>query len=150
MPTICAFFGHRFIPNNLEPRLRELVRQAIEDYGITEFWNGGYGGFDRLAEQVVYSMKTEYPQIKNRLVYAYPPQYKLRPTFDCDLYPTHLDTYPDKWHIPRRNQWMAEQCDLMITYVEHANSKIYEPLEHMIGKKPILNLGMYQPKNPDK
>jgi len=93
-------------------------------------------------------MKAEYPQIKNRLVYAYPPQYKLRPTFDCDLYPKHLDAYPDKWHIPCRNKWMAEQCDLMITYVEHADSKIYEPLDHMTGKKPILNLGGYQPKNP--
>jgi len=82
MPTICAFFGHREIPEDLEPRLRALVRQAIEDYGVTEFWNGGYGGFDRLAERVVASMKTEYPQIKSRLVYAYPPQYPKRPTFD--------------------------------------------------------------------
>lgn len=146
MPTICAFFGHREIPEDLEPRLRELVRQAIEDYGVTEFWNGGYGGFDKLAEQVVSSIKAEYPHIRNRLVYAYKPQYALRPTFDCDLYPKHLDSYLDKWRISRRNKWMAEQCDLMITYVEHANSRIYEPLDHMTGKKPILNLGVYQPK----
>ena len=149
MAIICAFFGHRNIPDDLEPRLRETIRQAIEDYGITEFWNGGYGGFDRLAERVVASLKAEYPQIKNRLIYAYPAQYPPRPTFDCSLYPKHLNDYPDKWHIPRRNKWIAEQSDLMITYVEHANSKIYEPLDHMTGKKPILNLGAYQPKNPN-
>jgi len=150
MPTICAFFGHRVIPEDLEPRLRELVRQAIEDYGVTEFWNGGYGGFDRLAEQVVSSMKAEYPHIKNRLIYAYTPQYTLRPTFDCALYPKHLDDFADRRHIPQRNVWMAKQCDLMITYVNHANSRIYEPLDYMIGKKPILNLGVYQPQNPAK
>jgi len=33
----------------------------------------------------------------------------------------------------------------MITYVEHSESKIYEPLDQMAGKKPILNLGVYQP-----
>ena len=148
MPIICAFFGHRNIPDDLEPRLRETIIQAIEAYGITEFWNGGYGGFDRLAERVVASLKADYPHIKHRLVYAYKPQYALRPTFDCDLYPNYLDVYPDKWHIPRRNNWMAEQCDLMITYVEHANSRIYEPLDHMTGKKPILNLGTYQPTSP--
>ncbi|MBR5288381.1 MAG: hypothetical protein IKU34_07295 [Clostridia bacterium] len=148
MSIICAFFGHRTIPDDLEPRLRETIRQAIEDYGITEFWNGGYGGFDRLAEHVVASLKPEYPHIKNRLVCAYKPQYAPRPTFDSCFYPDHLDNYPDRWHIPCRNKWMAEQCDLMITYVEHADSKIYEPLDHITGKKPILNLGAYQPKNP--
>ena len=61
MAIICAFFGHRNIPDDLEPRLRETIRQAIEDYGITEFWNGGYGGFDRLAERVVASLKPESP-----------------------------------------------------------------------------------------
>ena len=149
MAIICAFFGHRNIPDDLEPRLRETIRQAIEDYGITEFWNGGYGGFDRLAERVVASLKPEYPHIKNRLVYAYKPQYALRPTFDCDLYPDYLDDLADIRHIPQRNLWMAKQCDLMITYVEHANSRIHEPVDYMTGKKPVLNLGSYQPKNPN-
>ena len=148
MPIICAFFGHRNIPDDLEPRLRETIIQAIKDYGITEFWNGGYGGFDRLAEHVVASLKAEYPHIKHRLVYAYKPQYALRPTFDCDLYPQHLSDFADRRHIPQRNVWMAKQCDLMITYVNHADSRIYEPLDYMHGKKPILNLGVYQPKNP--
>ena len=43
MAKICAFFGHRNIPDNLEPRLLELVERVIVDHHITEFWNGGYG-----------------------------------------------------------------------------------------------------------
>lgn len=150
MATICAFFGHREIPDDLEPRLKACIKQAIEDYGITEFWNGGYGGFDRLAENTVASLKAEYPHIIHRLVYAYPPQSPIRPTFDNGFYPEHLQAFDAKRHIPQRNVWMAKQCDLMITYVNHADSLIYHPLDYMIGKKPVLNLGVYQPQRQNK
>ena len=150
MSKICAFFGHRNIPENLEPRLRELVERAITQYGITEFWNGGYGGFDDLAAEVVISLKAKYPHIRHNRVYAYRPTSSyVRQGFDANLYPDLLDQFPDTWHIPRRNMWMAAQCDIAITYIEHANSRIHEPFDFIDGKKPILNLGVYQPTNPE-
>lgn len=150
MSKICAFFGHRNIPENLEPRLRELVERAITQYGITEFWNGGYGGFDDLAAEVVISLKSKYPQIRHKRVYAYRPTSSyVHQGFDANLYPDLLDQFPDTWHIPRRNMWMAAQCDIAITYIEHANSRIHEPFDFIARKKPILNLGVYQPANPE-
>ena len=150
MAKICAFFGHRNIPNNLRPRLQELVEQAITVYGITEFWDGWYGGFDELAADVVISLKAKYPHIRLKQVYAYRPKSDWpRRGFDGILYPDELDQYPDLWHIPRRNKWMASQCDMAITYIEHANSRIHEPFDILQGKKPLFNLGLYQPNNPD-
>jgi len=149
MAKICAFFGHRNIPENLEPALRAAVERAITQYGITEFWNGCYGGFDELAASVVISLKVRYPHIRLRHIFAYrPTSAYVRQGFDSNLYPDTLEQYPDLWHIPRRNLWMAAQCDLSITYIEHANSRIHEPVDWLIGRKPVFNLGSYQPKNP--
>lgn len=148
MPKICAFFGHRNIPENLEPRLRKLVERAINEYGATEFWDGCYGGFDDLSAEVVISLKHQYPHIRLKHIFAYPPTHSTpRRGFDANVYPEMLDQYPDLWHIPRRNLWMARQCDLAITYIEHANSRIHEPFDWLVGKKPVFNLGSYQPPN---
>ncbi|MBR3795397.1 MAG: hypothetical protein IKK34_05145 [Clostridia bacterium] len=150
MAKICAFFGHRNIPNGLEPRLRELVERAIVQYGVTEFWNGCYGGFDDLAASVVISLKARYPRIKLKHIFAYQPlSSHVRTGFDANLYPDMLEQFPGDWHIPRRNLWMAAQCDIAITYIEHANSRIHEPFDWLEGKKPVFNLGSYQPRQPE-
>lgn len=133
-------------PENLEPRLHELVERAITEYGTTEFWDGYYGGFDELAANVVISLKSKYPHIRLKRIFAYSPTSSVpRRGFDANVYPEMLDQYPDSWHIPRRNLWMAAQCDLAITYIEHANSRIHEPFDWLVGKKPVFNLGAYQP-----
>ena len=150
MKKVCAFFGHRNIPENLRSRLHDLVEQAITKYDITEFWDGWYGGFDELAAEVVISLKLKYPHIRLKQVYAYMPKSNaLRRGFDGNIYPDMLEQFPDLWHIPRRNMWMAAQCDMAITYIEHADSRIHEPVDWLIGKKPVFNLGEYQLPNPE-
>lgn len=148
MGKLCAFFGHREIPADMEPMLRAQVIRAITEFGVTRFINGGYGEFDHLAARVVHSLKAEYPHIRNTLIHAYKPESDYVPrVFDGTYYPKELlDDLPDKWHIPCRNIWMADQCDLVIAYVNHADSRIYEPLDHVLSKKPIVNLGSYIPK----
>ena len=147
MGRLCAFFGHREIPDNLEPLLREQIIRSVTEFGVTRFINGGYGEFDRLAARVVYDLKRQYPEIRNTLIDAYPVAHKtLSHVFDGSYYPKELDSFPDLWHIPRRNKWMADQCDMIIAYVNHAESCIYEPLDHVFGKKNIINLGCYEPK----
>ena len=150
MGKLCAFFGHREIPQDIEPMLRAQVIRAITEFGVTRFIIGGYGEFDHLAARVVASLREAYPAIRSTLIYAYPPQYPYTPRlYTGTYYPKELTPLPDKWHIPRRNIWMADQCDIAIAYVNHADSRIYQPLDHICGKKPIVNLGCYVPK-PEK
>ena len=147
MGRLCAFFGHREIPDNLEPLLCQQIIRAVTEFGVTRFINGGYGAFDGLAARVVHDLKKQYPVIRNTLIYAYPPAGRTLPSeFDGSYYPEELDSLPDRWHIPRRNLWMADQCDMIIAYVNHAESRIYEPLDHVFGKKNTINLGSYEPK----
>lgn len=147
MGKLCAFFGHREIPEDLEPMLRAQIIRAITEFGVTRFINGGYGEFDHLAARVVRSLKPQYPGIRNTLIRAYKPSAENPPhIFDGAYYPQELDSLPDSWHIPRRNIWMADQCDMAITFVNHAESRIYEPLDHLYNRKPMINLGTYVPK----
>ena len=147
MRRICTFFGHREIPHDLQPTLLEQARNAVAQYGIIEFWNGGYGAFDALAADVIRELRLEYPDIQHRRVYAYPPEHPYEGTlFDQAFCPDCLDQYADRARIPRRNIWMAEQSRLIIAYVCHAESTIHEPLDHALRLNiPIINLGCYQP-----
>ena len=146
MAKRCVFFGHREIPEDLRERLEEAVEQAIAD-GVTEFWNGGYGGFDMLAARVVAELKEKHPQICSRMVYAYPPVHAPDSWFDQAFCPDILDEYELKARIPRRNIWMTEECDMAITYVNHDESRIHEPLDHMLKLgKPMVRLGGYEPR----
>ena len=146
MGKICVFFGHREVPKELYPRLKEAVEAAIAS-GVTEFWNGGYGGFDSMAQSVVNEAKREYPYILHRLVYAYPPVHGPDACFDQAFCPDILNEYEYRARIPKRNLWMAEQCDMAITYVNHDESTIYQPLDHMYQmEKAFVRLGDYEPR----
>ena len=46
---ICCFFGHRDAPEELLPSLVSLLEELTEQQGITVFWVGGHGQFDRFA-----------------------------------------------------------------------------------------------------
>ncbi len=68
--TVCLT-GHRKIPleksKDISKRLKEMLIQLI-NRGYLYFGAGGALGFDTMAEQIVLSLKKEYPQIKLILV----------------------------------------------------------------------------------
>ena len=59
----CLFIGHREADERLLPVLQSMIRRLIEEEGVTEFYVGGYGGFDRIAGAAVKQLKAEYPHI---------------------------------------------------------------------------------------
>lgn len=62
----CCFAGHSKVydPSIVE-KIVEKARQLIEEYGITDFWVGNYGAFDRYAASAVRKLKAK---CKGRLV----------------------------------------------------------------------------------
>ena len=59
----CFFIGNRETSCEVMPALREAIEQHIVDYGVTEFFVGHYGGFDRLAAKAVPEAKKRHPTI---------------------------------------------------------------------------------------
>lgn len=116
---IVAFFGHREIIHSeeLSVKLETVIRNLIHD-GADEFLLGGYGAFDVLAAKTVRKLKTDYPQIHSTLVLAY-----LNHDYDNDLYDETvyppLEKVPMKYAITKRNEWIINKADIIVSYVEH-------------------------------
>lgn len=147
MRGICSFFGHREIFCDLNSELREAIEIAINEYDITTFYVGEQGSFDRIAKGVVTAMKQKYPQIRLILILPYFTnrlnQYKDIYTLEYDeiIIPSILDGIHPKGAITKRNRWMVDESQLIISYVSRSYGGAYNTVKYAIRKnKSIINI----------
>ena len=127
---IITFCGHSQIYDIekvktwLEKKIQELIINGNE-----KFYLGGYGAFDRLAASVLSNIKQRYPNIELILILAY--LNRVKDIYPCDssLYPP-LESVPKKLAIVKRNQWMVDQADIVISYVLHSWGGAAKTLEY--------------------
>ena len=65
--TACCFTGHRTIPKDRLPAVKERLESKIEQLigaGTDTFFSGGAIGFDMLAGFAVLGQKRKYPNVK--------------------------------------------------------------------------------------
>ena len=122
MGASCFFIGHREAGRDVYPLLVEAVENHIAKCGVTDFYVGHYGGFDRLAAQAVEDAKERHPEIQLTLVLPYHPA--IRPInvpkgFDGSFYPWEDEKIPKRLAIIKTNQRMVDTCDYLITYAYH-------------------------------
>ena len=73
MGTSCYFIGHREAGKDVFPLQVEAVEKHITEYGVTDFYVGHYGGFDRLAAQAVDEGLLDWDEpIKNHIPEFHP------------------------------------------------------------------------------
>ena len=116
------FFGHRTVPQEVEPRLRKAIVNLIEHHSTDTFYVGNQGGFDHMVQKVLKEIKEMYPYIVYYRVLAYIPG--VRGVFDTTdysdtIYPKGLENTPRKFAISKRNRWLIEHCDTVIAYVKY-------------------------------
>ena len=95
-----------------------ILPQLIED-GTEQFLMGGYGAFDHLAATAVHLLKADYPQIRSTMVLPYLNREYKTELYDDTVYPP-LEKVPPRLAIVRRNRWMVDQADVIISYVTHS------------------------------
>lgn len=139
-----TFFGHRDAPDTIKHILRKSIVDLIECNGVDLFYLGNQGAFDRMTIKILRELAEEYPKIKYYVVRAYVPQDKERLGLnenDRTIYPACLDKTPSKYAIIKRNNWMLERADFIITYVTHITSGAYE-FKHLAEekRKTVINL----------
>lgn len=142
---VCSFFGRRNIYNKelVQSMLKCEIEKAIK-LGVNEFFNGLCGDFDILALNATFELKKKYPHIKSYVVKAYMKQTTAEEQFkgfyDCTIYPD-LEFTPPKFCLAQRIKWMAQKCDMAITYVDanwggsYNGYKLAKKL-----RKPTINL----------
>ena len=85
----CCFTGHRELPEEQLPQLRNALFKVIvrlASQGVTRFACGGALGFDTLAAQMVLVVKEAFPQIQLLLVLPCKTQDKYWPKEDQEIY----------------------------------------------------------------
>ena len=143
--TVCCFFGHRNITDEITDDLRKAVRSAITDYNARMFYVGNHGSFDVLAFKVLREMKDEFPYINYAVVLAYMPGHSEKEysyySPEETLYPDGLEKVPRKFAIVWRNNWMLKQSDTVICYVYHHFGGAGQMIEKAQKQnKTIINL----------
>lgn len=114
---VVTFCGHKDCLGDkaLAANLRTVILNLIEE-GANYFLLGGYGQFDSLAARTLRDLKTQFPYIHSTLVLPY-----LNREFNGDLYDDTtyppLEKVPPRFAISRRNEWMVDHADVVVSYV---------------------------------
>ena len=120
--SVCTFFGHSSCPESIREKLRESMVDLIENKGVTLFYVGHQGEFDRMVLSVLRELKSEYG-IDYAIVLAYLPEKRgsadTRDLSDT-LFPEGIEKVPKRFAITWRNRWMLQRSDYVITYVRHS------------------------------
>lgn len=120
MKTI-TFCGHssltelekQSIENELYIQIEKLIQQGAE-----EFLLGGYGDFDLLCARVVRELKENHSHINSVLVIPYINREYDKNLYDASEYPP-LETVPKRFAISKRNEYMVQKADVVISYITH-------------------------------
>ena len=121
----CFFIGHHDAPESVYPALLAAVERHIAEHGITEFFVGRYGAFDRMAARAVRTVKEKHPGVTLTLLLPYHPSaYKPKQVedfanYDGTYYPAGLESVPKRCAILRANRAMVDQCTHLIAYHRH-------------------------------
>lgn len=140
---VCAFFGSNCeIDIDIQDRLYNMM-EWLTCQGYTVFYSGGTGQFDLTVVRLLGRLKLKYPNISNIIVLAYLDDSYVRRYEDLanmyfaeTIYP--FDYTPiAKFAIVKRNMWMVDNADMVITHV----------INTMGGAGKILNYVKCKKKN---
>lgn len=116
-----TFFGHREIYEKYDEKLLFTIENLIINYGADTFYIGHQSDFDATAYRILKNLKEKYSFLKFSIVLAYFP--KNKPTYEFfdyadAFFPEVLDNTFSKYAIDKRNKWMVDISDIVITFVK--------------------------------
>lgn len=130
--TFCGHADYIEKPDD-EKNMLHLFHSLIGQSKVC-FYLGGYGNFDKFALKCATKYKSLNLQAKTIFVTPYIDigYKKLRNDkhlYDEILYP-NIENSPKKFAIVRRNEWMAQQSNYLISYVYHNFGGAYKTLQY--------------------
>ena len=142
--SVCTFFGHREIFGNIEPKLKTVLTNLIEKENVTIFYVGNHGAFDRLVKKVLKDMKKIYPHISYAVVLAYMPTSK-QEEMEESVFPEGLENTPPKYAIIKRNEWMLNEAQYVVSFVKDGQGGAAFFQEKAMKKgKTVINIAENQ------
>lgn len=138
---VCTFFGHKDTPNGIAEKLKETIKELIENHNVDKFYVGNNGNFDRLVYLALKDLTTVY-KISFEVVLAYLPTEKSESEYEgISSLPEGIENVPKRFAISYRNKWMINESDYVITYVKHSagGASKFKEMAQRKGKT-VINL----------
>lgn len=147
---IITFIGHGSldIDTALSNKIKETIKNNIDQERSVVFYCGGYGAFDLHCAEICRQLKPKIPNCEIVFITPYitsSQQEKMKYYLESDLYDSviypPLENIPLRFAISKRNEWMISESDIVIAYVLHSFGGAYKSLEYARRKKKkIFNL----------
>ena len=151
-----ALFGHRYLDSLriIEDRLTPIIKDLIWKKQFVEFYIGRNGEFDEFAASVLKRVRIDVDLSNTALILVLP--YNSAKIEDYEKYYDEI-TIPDvlwnlhpKGAIKKKNEWMVEQADLVIGYVEREEGGAYTALKYAKKlDKEIINIAVDDTEEDD-
>lgn len=136
---VCCFFGHKDTPQAVEASLLDVLTDLIENHQVHLFYVGNHGAFDAIVRRVLKKLKEHYPFMDYAVVLAYLPVERKMEDYSDTVFPEGLEKTPPRFAISKRNRWMIEHSDYVVTYVRRSfgGAAQSKALAEKKGKKVI-------------
>ena len=117
-----TFFGHGDAPQEIFLTVETLLKNLIEKEGVHRFYVGNHGNFDRIVSNILSKLRVIYPQITCYVVLAYMPQAKTENAWQNlnTILPYEIAAAIPRFAISKRNEWMLENSEVVVTYVRRS------------------------------
>lgn len=141
-----TFFGHRHTLSDIGEPAEKLLIQLIEEDDADDFLVGSEGNFDRIIYAKLKKLQKKYPQIKVKIVLAYMPTSMPgtaheREDFSDTVLPEEIAASHPRYAIIKRNEWMINHADTVITYVQGVTGGAAKCKQYAEKKgKTVINL----------
>ena len=142
-----SFFGHRklYDLHRIDEQLVPILKELIRAKQYVSFIIGRNGEFDEYTASVIKRVQKEVGKYNNEMTLVLP--YTVADIefyekyYDNVLIPESVYGVHPKSAIQLRNQWMIEQSDFVIVYVERENGGAHTAMKYAEKlSKRIINL----------
>ncbi|MBO5454788.1 MAG: DUF1273 domain-containing protein [Clostridia bacterium] len=147
---IATFCGHREVyAKGVYEKVLEFVKDLVINKGVDTFYSGNMGEFDKLCEKAVRALKREH-DIKLYWVAPYltsemnKEKSEFERLYDGIIIPDFGDAHY-KAVILKRNFWMVDKSEYVISYVYREFGGAYKTLKYAQKTgKSILSADVYE------
>ncbi len=142
--STCSFFGHSVCPESIQPKLKTVIENLINNHNVKDFLLGDHEKFDVLVLKTIKELSSVY-DIKYKVVLSYMPQsYSYFGTDSNSVYMEEMASVHKKFAIEFRNNYLVKNCDYFITYITHSYGGAAKFAKKAQSKnKVVINLTNY-------
>ena len=133
----CTFFGSRDTLESTISSIKNAILKVIE-FGVTDFYVGNNGNFDRLTQLALSEIKQQY-DIRIHILLSYINETAISGLQELTEFPEGLECVPKRFAIYRRNSVMLQKSTYVITNAHKSvgNSRAWLNRALSLGKKII-------------